>query len=323
MAIIRTSRGDIQTLKTRTKNLMSRGLMAEGRISPMRNAEWRLRNGISRKGTQRVNHLFWTGKEFHGYCGLESERLRTRFGLPAKNNVYLWIAMKLLSTLLSLSFAVLGATVAGNALANTGGIVADRSTINSILAGYGPLTENFEAIGLPPGVGQIGPSVLNSTTPFDGFGTGLVVPGVTFTSLGGDLQWNSQGYYGQPSMDINGTGATLEIDFSTPTPAIGVDLLVFAGFGDNANVSVYGADDTTLLATVSGIALSDPSSPVFFGYQDAGGIGKVQIQGVSRGWSPLIDNVTFAPVPEPSVLALAGVALGVFFMKSRSRAESV
>jgi hypothetical protein len=227
--------------------------------------------------------------------------------------------MKLLSTLLSIGIALLGVTVTGNAEIYAGGIVPDRSTLNSILAGYGPVMENFEAINLPPDVGQVGPPVLNSTTSYYGFGSGLVVPGVTFSSVGGVLQWNSEGYYGQPSKDIGSTSTTLEIDFSTPTPAFGLDLLVFAGFGDNANVYVYGADNTTLLATVSGLSVTDPSSPVFFGYQDSGGIGKVQIQGTAHSWSPLIDNLTFAPIPEPFVPSLLAAALLLASISVRRR----
>jgi hypothetical protein len=227
--------------------------------------------------------------------------------------------MKRLSTLLSIGIALLGATVTGNAQIYTGGIVPDRSTLNSILAGYGSVTENFEAISLPPNVGQIGPAVLNSTTHFDGWGPGLVVPGVTFSAVSGDLQWNGAGYYGQPSKDICSSSSTIEIDFSNPTPAFGLDLLVFAGFGDNANVNVYGADNTTLLANISGISISDPSSPVFFGYQDSAGIGMVQIQSTVHSWSPLIDNVTFATVPEPSVPALLAVAFLLASMSVRRR----
>jgi len=96
--------------------------------------------------------------------------------------------MKLLFTLLSIGIALLGATVTGNAQIYTGGIVPDRSTLNSILAGYGPVTENFEAISLPPNVGQIGPAVLNSTTYFDGW-VRVGRPRRDVLGRFGDLQW--------------------------------------------------------------------------------------------------------------------------------------
>ncbi len=198
-----------------------------------------------------------------------------------------------------------------------GGAVPDRATLNSILAGYGPVTETFEAIPFPA-VGQVIPPVLNNAASVYGFGSGLVVPGITFLDPTlTQLQWNGGGYYGQPSNDLNSNTSTLEIDFSHPARAFGLDMTVFAGFGDNANVNVYAVDNLTLLASFSGIPVNDPSSPVFFGYQDPGGIGKVEIQGASRGWSPMIDNVTFAPVPEPSAMALA--ALGLVALARRSR----
>jgi hypothetical protein len=213
----------------------------------------------------------------------------------------------------------LGNSAHAQAIINSGGIVPDRPTLNSIVAGYGPVTENFEAISLPLNVGQVGPPVLNSTTHFDGWGPGLVVPGVTFWAVLGDLQWNGAGYYGQPSEDILSTSSTIQINFSNPTLAFGLDLLVFAGFGDHANVNVYGADDTTLLASVSGISISDPSSTVFFGYQDSAGIGMVQIEDTDHGWSPLIDNVTFATVPEPSAFAILIMCAGMLFVKRQTK----
>ncbi|HVM61601.1 MAG TPA: PEP-CTERM sorting domain-containing protein [Verrucomicrobiae bacterium] len=232
--------------------------------------------------------------------------------------------MKQATKAFSLGLVLLVSIFFGNARAfaqtniYSGGTVLDRSTLDSILAGDGPVTEGFEAFPVPAGLPASIPSVLDNTDPVYGFGSGMVVPGVTFR---GALQWNGVGYYGQPSKDI-GSGSTLEIDFSTPTPAFGLDLLVFAGYGDDAVVNVYGADDTTLLANVSGLTISDPSSPVFFGYQDAGGIGMVQIEGTYRTWSPLIDNVTFAPVPEPSVsvLVVTGGLLLVSTLVRRQRA---
>lgn len=228
-------------------------------------------------------------------------------------------AIPLCAIIITLALALCDSTPAQAA----GGIVPDRSTLDSILAGYGPLTENFEAINLPPDVGQVGPPVLSSNISYYGFGSGLVVPGVTFSSIGGVLQWNSEGYFGQPSKDINSSSTTLQINFTAPTPAFGLDLLVFAGFGDDANVSVYGADDATLLASFSGISLSDPSSPVFFGYQDASGIGMVQIQGTDHSWSPLIDNLTFAVVPEPSATALLALAFSLAAMGVRQRMKDL
>jgi hypothetical protein len=86
-----------------------------------------------------------------------------------------------------------------------------------------------------------------------------------------------------------------------------------------------GTDDTTLLASISGISISDPTSPIFLGYQGAAGIGMVQIQSTVHSWSPLIDDLTFATVPEPSVstLIVTGGLLLASTLVRRNRGHSL
>jgi hypothetical protein len=51
----------------------------------------------------------------------------------------------------------------------------------------------------------------------------------------------------------------------------------------------------------------------FFGYTDAGGIGRVTLSQTGQAWSPILDNVTFGiAVPELSTLTLGGI--GVLFL---------
>jgi hypothetical protein len=85
-------------------------------------------------------------------------------------------------------------------------------------------------------------------------------------------------------------------------------------------VTIYAADDTTVLNTFTGIAIAHP--PIFFGYQDSSGIGRV-VFASGGAWSPLIDNLTFSPVPEPSTLGLlaAGLAALVGAARRRRRAD--
>jgi hypothetical protein len=190
-----------------------------------------------------------------------------------------------------------------------GAPVPDRATLNAILSGLGPVTETFEGLPVPPGNAIVTIPTINNSTPVLGFGSGLVLPGVTYNSPAALIQWNGAGYYGLPSRDLLSNSTMLGIDFDTPTVAFGLDLLVYAGYSDGAIINVYGADDTTLLANISGIFITDPSSPVFFGYQYSGGIGRVTIEDTQWGWSPLIDNLTFVPEPSAGALCVFGFLL--------------
>ncbi len=119
-------------------------------------------------------------------------------------------------------------------------------------------------------------------------------------------------------MTANGQPAV--IVFSPSVAAFGVDLLEYQGFSETATVTVCATDGTTVLYTSAGVPVAGPT-PVFFGYQPAGGIGRVQIAAATRSWAPMVDNLTFgqlaAAAPSaipalgaPGLLALA-LALGV------------
>jgi hypothetical protein len=198
---------------------------------------------------------------------------------------------------------------------SAGTIISDRTQLNTILGGSG-VTENFENYNVPDGDARLsGTATLDSSTVVNGQGPGLVVNGVTFVGGSSNLQWNGANYVGSPSKELV-AGKPMNIDFSVPVNAFGLDLRAFTGFGDTATVTIFGTDDSTVLDTISPIGLAGTGVPVFFGYQDIAGIGKIELTQQSLFWSPIIDNLTFgqsaaASTPEPStVLGLGLLGLG-------------
>lgn len=172
-------------------------------------------------------------------------------------------------------------------------VVADRATLLTLL-GPGAVTEDFEAFSIANGTSNSsGPMLLDASTVFDGQGPGLVIPGFSLATTTASLQWDGQAYYGLPSKAVTPNGAPGVIDFSPAVTAFGVDFLEYSGYPETTTVTVYGPDLVTVLYTSSPISVPGPS-PVFFGYQAAGGIGRVQFTATSHSWAPIVDNLTFA-----------------------------
>ena len=212
--------------------------------------------------------------------------------------------------------------LAGPLAAQAGGLVPDRTTLDAITGSLG-VTETFESYNLAAGTALTftGINVFDSTVPLNGQGPGLVDPGVTFS--GSLLQWDAATYFGAPTKEILFNSSTITIDFAVPTIAFGVDVRDFAGYSDMMSAAIYAADGTTLLATFSGgsaVALGG-GTPVFFGYQDSSGIGRVTLTMQASPWSPLIDNLQFIPVPEPSTGVLLGAGLAWPLLAVRRRAK--
>jgi PEP-CTERM motif len=198
------------------------------------------------------------------------------------------------------------------------GPIASRVALQTLLGGPGTV-EDFEALSVPVSPDYVIISscstglTLDATSTCNGQGPGLVNAGISITAPSSfGFQWDGPGFFGAPSEELLTFDQPLIIDFSSAVGAFGLDLRAFFGYPTTATMVVLAADDTTVIGTVSGIALSSSGLPVFAGWTDAGGIGSVSLTQTMHSWSPIIDNVEWgatAAAPEPATLALLGLGL--------------
>lgn len=202
-----------------------------------------------------------------------------------------------------------------------GGAIATRADLAKLLGGPGTV-ETFETFDVPVGQAKgLDCKVLNNAAVCNGQ-SGLVVPGIEITWGSGAGQWDGKDYVGAPSKEILSTGTPLVIDFGQTVEAFGVDLRAFVNFRGIAQIRVFGADDKDLLGVIAGTELPETGVPVFIGWTDAKGIGRVEFDQAVQGggqWSPIADNLQFGNfvgrVPEPSPLSL--IALGLAGLLAR------
>jgi hypothetical protein len=193
--------------------------------------------------------------------------------------------------------------------------IADRSTLQAMLVA-GSL-EDFESFAVAGGTASnLDCSTLDAAALCNGQGPGLVVAGVSFP-LSVHGQWNGAGYFGSPTRDFLGGDPELVIDFSVPVEAFGVDLRAFAGFPGTATMIVFASDDVTPVGTLTPIALGGDGVPVFAGWEDLAGIGRVEVTQTGQVWTPPIDNLEFGVVPEPSTALLLAAGLAAFAVRRR------
>ena len=190
---------------------------------------------------------------------------------------------------LAISFFLLGAATAAR-----GGQLFSRAELQEFFGGPG-IVEDFETFDINDGTQvNIDCSTLNAAAICNGQGPGLVDSGIDVTFGTGPGDWlGPGGFDGGPSKDLASSGQPLVVDFTAVTYAFGVDVRNGPFFAATASVDVYGADDATLLGSVEGIDLSS-GNPVFVGWSDPGGIGKVEFR-QTQPWSPAIDNLEFGP----------------------------
>ena len=193
-----------------------------------------------------------------------------------------------------------------------GASIANRATLNGLLGGGGIL-EDFESFNIGSGSANIVDcGLLNSSAICDGQGPELVLPGIDISGST-TIQWNGSGYFGSTSREILGNSNLLNIDFNVTVDAFGLDLRAFSGFPATASMTVFATDDTTVIGTISNISLLTDGVPVFAGWEDLGGIGRVSLTQTGQRWSPIIDNLEFGDVesvPEPLTILGTTTALG-------------
>lgn len=190
------------------------------------------------------------------------------------------------------------------------GSLSSRAELQALLGGPGFL-EDFESFPISNGgATRIDCATLDASALCNGEGAGLVLPGVSILfGVAGDGQWNGASYFGAPSREVLSNTQPLVIDFATPARAFGVDLRAFSGFPATASLTVFAGDDATEIGSLSGIDLLTTGAPVFVGWEDAGGIGRVSLTQSGRTWSPIVDNLESDVVPEPASIVLVGIGL--------------
>lgn len=154
------------------------------------------------------------------------------------------------------------------------------------------VVEDFEAYVVPVGSAEgTGSNVIfEGTITGTGQGPGLVLPGCSYyCDVSGQIQWNGDSYFGLNTKKIlaNSSDARLGIRYYDLQSSVSLNLHAFDGFPDTAIVDAF--DGTgTLVATTGPVAVPD-SSPVPVTLSGTG-ISRVEINGLSYPWSPIIDN---------------------------------
>jgi hypothetical protein len=162
-------------------------------------------------------------------------------------------------------------------------------------------TQNFNAYGISTGLCCGSAEILTVTS--------IAFPGFTLSSANA-LQLDAPGYYGAPNYELLSGGAPLVIDFAATQSSFAIDLRDFDGYGGPETITVFGADDTTVLNTY-GLT----TSGAVVNFSDSGEsapIGAVELSVVGgEGWSGILQDVTYGNTvtPEPSSFLLLGSGL--------------
>ncbi len=137
--------------------------------------------------------------------------------------------------------------------------------------------------------------------------------------------------FSQPIGITTNIGNSLQIDLSNPFQEVGLWLKNSTINSASYSLSFLDQENQVLgsfSGSLAGAVFNDETPeddviPVisFFGWQDMGGISRIQLHQGSNSFTSLIyeGQVGAAPVPEPSSLILAGVGLLVLAQRGRKR----
>jgi hypothetical protein len=140
----------------------------------------------------------------------------------------------------------------------------------------------------------------------------VAFPGFTLYTTGPyPVQLDSPGYYGATNYELLAVRGDLTIDFTVPQNSFSIGLRAFRGFGGDEMITVFAADNTTVLATYS-VGL-DASIFTSTDSGESAPIGAVTLSDFSTyPWTGALQSVTFSspdPAPEPGSLSLLGVGV--------------
>ena len=161
-------------------------------------------------------------------------------------------------------------------------------------------TQDFNAYGISTGL--CGGCAENL-----GFSS-LAFPGFTLTAGGSiGLQLDAPGYFNAANYELLGNRGDLTITFGASQNAFSIDLRDFSAYGGADTITVYGADDVTVLNTYN-ISLNG-TIVTFTDSGESAPIGAVNLSIISgEAWSGILNSVTYngGTTPEPGTLVLLG-----------------
>lgn len=208
-----------------------------------------------------------------------------------------------------LAAAIAGTLVFAAAPAGAVTLNFDELPVNTALSNqYAALGAVFSANAFSgPGSSSSGADWATNSDMVIVSSTGLNVSGLGTPSLvSGNILRSFQGYLGEDG------DASFRITFTTPVSSVGA---TFAGVTTAADVRLYAYDGAALLGVVAG-ASSDAQFTLSYGAQSITSV--VIAPGSFNDWVG-VDNINFAPVPEPATFATLALGLAMLSIARRRR----
>lgn len=201
--------------------------------------------------------------------------------------------------------------------ADAGTVVPTRVELAQLL-GPAAVTEDFQSFAVPASEFREFEGSLDSAAVKLGQGPGLVEPGIRFNVYPiGQLQWYGTQVFGGDSQRLSfSLTDAYGIDFSPPVRGAGLDLTSLEMLSGTANVRVFD-NQGSQIAHFASSPIASPTEGTFVGYFHADGISRIEITTFEGG--PILDDLIFAPVAEPTAGTLALGLAGVVQRVARRR----